>query len=66
MKFIYKAISMFALMSNQALAHTDHVMGEGAHHTLYHALFWVLLISVAGLAYRWISKRKSKNTNDPR
>jgi len=49
------------LLSTQAFAHTDHALGEGALHLLYHVVFWGLfaVVAVKGVLY-FKNKKKSK------
>jgi len=44
MKFFTFIVSL--LLTSQAFAHTDHALGDGALHTLYHMVFWGLFAMV--------------------
>ena len=50
------------LLSTQAFAHTDHALGEGAIHLLYHAVFWGLFAVVA-VKVCFISKIRKSLSN---
>jgi len=61
---LFSAIFTFifaSLLSTQALAHTDHALGEGALHMLYHVIYWGLfaVVAVMGVLY-FKNKKKSK------
>ncbi len=60
MKFLTLLISLFGLFSGQALAHTDHALGEGSLHTFYHVTFWVVFALVAYKGYTWFKNKKSQ------
>ena len=52
------------LLTSQAFAHTDHALGEGALHLIYHAIFWGILALVvvkAGFDFNHKRKQKSKS-----
>jgi len=52
------------LLTSQAFAHTDHALGEGALHLIYHAIFWGILALVvvkAGFYFNHKRKQKSKS-----
>lgn len=50
------------LLSSQAFAHTDHAMGEGSLHMIYHTVFWTLFAAVIVKAIHYIvSKKKAKS-----
>ena len=63
MKFFTLVFSLVftLLLSTQASAHTDHALGEGSLHLLYHAIFWGLfaVVAVKGVLY-FKNKKKSK------
>lgn len=50
------------LLSSQAFAHTDHVLGEGALHLLYHAIFWAGFAFVAVKLMSYFMNKKKKQT----
>lgn len=60
MKFLTIFISFITLLSAQAFAHTDHALGEGSMHTIYHAVFWTLFAIVVYKAYVWFKNKKSQ------
>ena len=61
MKFI---TLLFALvLSSQAFAHTDHALGHGALHMVYHAFFWGLFAVVIFKAVTYF-KNKNKQNSD--
>ncbi len=59
MKFISILLSLF--LSTQAFAHTDHALGEGTLHTIYHIAFWTVLalVVVKGIKYYKTKNKKS-------
>jgi hypothetical protein len=59
MKFLTLMISYLILFTNQAFAHTDHALGEGSFHTLYHSVFWTIFAIVVYKAYTWFKNKKS-------
>jgi len=61
MKFITLIISYLIFFSSQALAHTDHALGEGSFHTFYHSVFWTIFAIVVYKAYNWFKNKKSQN-----
>ena len=60
MKFLTIFISFFSLFAGQALAHTDHALGEGSLHVFYHVTFWTVFAVVAYKGYTWFKNRKSQ------
>lgn len=60
MKFLTILISFFILFSGQALAHTDHALGEGSLHTFYHVTFWAVFALVVYKGYTWFKNKKSQ------
>ncbi len=63
MKFLTIFISFFSLLSGQALAHTDHALGEGSLHTFYHVTFWALFAVVVYKAYTWFKNKQAQKNN---
>ena len=61
MKFLTILISFIALFSGQTFAHTDHALGEGSIHAIYHAVFWTLFAIVVYKIYVWFKNKKSQN-----
>ena len=59
MKFLTLIISYLILFTSQAFAHTDHALGEGSLHTIYHSVFWTIFAIVVYKAYSWFKKKKS-------
>lgn len=60
MKFLTLLISFFGLFSAQALAHTDHTLGQGSLHAFYHMTFWGVFVLVAYKGYTWFKNKKSQ------
>jgi hypothetical protein len=60
MKLLTLLVSFLSLFTGQALAHTDHALGEGSIHTFYHAVFWTLFALVVYKAYTWFKQKKSQ------
>jgi len=58
MKFITFIFTL--ILSSQALAHTDHALGHGILHMIYHAVFWGLfaIVILKVIAY-FKNKQKS-------
>ena len=63
MKFLTILISFFSLFAGQALAHTDHAVGDGSFHELYHVAFWTIFSIVAYKAFTWFKNKKSQKTH---
>lgn len=59
MNFLTILISFISLFSGQALAHTDHALGEGSLHYFYHATFLTLFVLVLYKGYRWFKHKKT-------
>ncbi len=59
MKFIYIIFSM--LLSSQAFAHTDHALGEGSLHIIYHAVFWAVFAALIFKACNYFKAKKNKH-----
>jgi hypothetical protein len=51
------------LLSSQAFAHTDHALGDGALHMVYHAVFGALFAVVIFKAVTYF-KNKNKQKSD--
>lgn len=52
------------LLTSQAFAHDDHVLGEGTLHMAYHVIFWsIAAIVVVKAAFYFNNKRKQKKIN---
>jgi len=61
MKFI---TLLFALvLSSQAFAHTDHALGHGALHMVYHAVFWGLFAVVVFKAVTYLKNRNKQKSD---
>lgn len=60
MKFLTLFISLFSLFAGQALAHTDHALGEGSLHVFYHITFWLAFALVVYKGYTWLKNKKSQ------
>ena len=51
---IKKLTSLSLLFSTTAaMAHPGHGMADNNWHTVFHILFWLLVVVVAVKAYRW-------------
>jgi hypothetical protein len=50
------------LLSTQAFSHQDHVLGEGALHLFYHAVFWGLFAVVVIKAVAYFKNKKKHKT----
>lgn len=65
MKFITLFLSLLAstfLLSTSALAHTDHMLGDGSLHTLYHGIFWGLFAVVVYKIYLYFKAKKANKS----
>ena len=60
MKFLTLFISFFILLSGQAFAHSDELLGEGALHTLYHVTFWSIFAVVVYKVYAYLKRKNLK------
>ena len=58
MKFFTLIFSL--LLTSQAFAHTDHALGEGSLHMLYHAAFWGLCAVVGYKAFTYFKNKKNQ------
>lgn len=57
MKLLTLLICLFSL---PALAHTDHALGDGSIHALYHVVFWTIFALVAYKAYVFFKNKLSR------
>jgi len=55
MIFLSAVLTFFT--STVALAHTDHHLGEGSLHSLYHTVFWLVVCAVVYKAIVWIKSK---------
>ncbi len=65
MKFITLFLSLLAstfLLSTSALAHTDHMLGDGSLHALYHGIFWGLFAAVVYKIYLYCKAKKANKS----
>ena len=63
MKYFYFLLFLFT--SNLALAHEDHMLGEGTLHLIYHSLFWILFAGVVYIGTQlYLSHRKKLNSKN--
>ena len=62
MKFFTLPFCFISLFSGQALAHTDHALGEGSIHAFYHATYWTIFAIVVYKAYTWFKNKKSQKS----
>jgi len=59
MKFLMIVLSaMMSVFSGAAFAHTDHALGEGSLHALYHVTFWFVVFAVIYKAICWFRAKK--------
>lgn len=58
MKFITFIFTL--LFSSIAMSHTDHALGEGNLHALYHAIFWAVFTAVVIKAVLWFKNKKQQ------
>jgi len=56
MTFLSIVFTLFT--STAALAHTDHNLGDGALHHVYHIVFWFVIFAAI---YKGVTWYKSKN-----
>jgi len=61
MKFITLFFAL--ILSSQAFAHTDHALGDGVLHMVYHAVFWAIFALVIVKAITFF-KTKNKQKSD--
>lgn len=61
MKFITLIFAL--LLSSQAFAHTDHAMGEGMLHMIYHVVFWTIFAAVVAKAIHYFVSKKKANSD---
>jgi len=61
MKFITLLFAL--LLSSQAFAHTDHALGHGALHMVYHAVFWGLFAVVIFKAVTYLKNRNKQKSD---
>lgn len=61
MKYLFTLFFLFA--SGATYAHDDTMLGEGAFHLTYHAVFWTLFVCVIYKIARFYNsaRRKTKN-----
>lgn len=60
MKTITALSTLF--VSNLALAHTDHALGHGIGHDIYHIAFTALAIGVVIKGITWLKRGSKKAT----
>ena len=51
------------LLTSQAFAHSDHALGEGSLHLIYHAVFLGLFAVVAVKALSYFKKNKKQKSD---
>ena len=61
MKFITLLLAL--VLSSQAFAHTDHVLGHGTLHMVYHAVFWGLFAVVVFKAVTYLKNRNKQKSD---
>ncbi|MEI6893983.1 MAG: hypothetical protein V5789_04985 [Colwellia sp.] len=62
MKFVTLIFTL--LLSSQAFAHSDHALGDGSLHLIYHAVFWGLLAAVAVKSVTYFRAKRKQKTLD--
>lgn len=62
MKFFTFIFSL--LLTSQAFAHTDHALGEGSLHLIYHVVFWGLFAVVGYKAVTYFKNKKKQNADN--
>lgn len=55
----YLTLIIVLLLSFQAPAHDDHLLGDGVVHNLVHAVLLLLVVAVVVTGFKWL-KAKSK------
>lgn len=58
MKFLTLFLTL--ICSFTATAHTDHTLGEGLAHYVYHVVFWSIFAAVIVKAVVWYKKSKAQ------
>lgn len=60
MNVLVKTLSVLfmSFICSSAFAHTDHALGEGALHLVYHVVFWTIFIAVAVKGVSWYKANK--------
>lgn len=63
MKFLMIFLSVImSVVSSSVFAHTDHALGEGSLHVVYHITFWFIVFAVIYKAICWFrAKKKAKH-----
>lgn len=59
---IFLSALMTVLTSTAAFAHTDHHLGEGTLHNIYHTVFWLVVFAVIYKAIVWFKSKESDNS----
>jgi len=64
MKFFMVCLSALSLllMSSAVFAHTDHALGEGSLHLMYHIVFWFAFAVVVYKAVSWYKCKVRKKS----
>lgn len=53
---------MMSIFTSSAFAHTDHALGEGSLHVVYHVTFWFIVFAVIYKGVCWFkAKKQSKH-----
>jgi hypothetical protein len=60
---IFLSALMTVLTSTAAFAHTDHHLGEGTLHSIYHTVFWLVVFAVIYKAIVWIKAKDNNKSN---
>ena len=63
MKFLMIVLSVItSVFASSAFAHTDHALGEGSLHAIYHVTFWLIVFAVIYKGVCWFrAKKQSKH-----
>ena len=49
---------IMSIFTSSAFAHTDHALGEGSLHAVYHVMFWFIVFAVVYKGVCWFKARK--------
>lgn len=61
---IFLGTLMSLLVSTFASAHTDHHLGDGSFHVMYHVVFWSIFAAIVYKGIRWFKgNKKLKNSS---
>jgi len=60
----YFTLFFALILSSQAFAHTDHALGEGSLHLIYHLIFWGIFAAVVVKGISYVKNKKKQKTED--